>query len=278
MVPSIQDLTDNAQRLGNSLDWWNTTYLVLVFATVVLAGGTFVAQFVAIAKGKKLSVVQSEIIMAKDAQLKLDLQEKESAIAGVRQETADALESAKIADLKRVELENRMVDIFGRRQLTTEQSARIVKRLAGLEGAKIDVYVYGVDNPYAISDFEDPRKIGVEVVRILQRAHMDAAGWLLKDCHGSWATGLVIATTGDNTEDTRIGSQLIKAFQRETGTDPNVEKSLSPPNWCTTTSDLDKSAPNKRQHDAKISIIVGKKFAPILTREMLEPTDEENKP
>jgi len=182
------------------------------------------------------------------------------------------------ADLKRVALANRILDIFGPRQLTAEQSARIVARLADLKGVKIDVYVYGVDNPYVISDFEDSRKIGVEVLRILKRAHMNATGWILKDCHGSWATGLVIATTGDDAEDTRIGSQVIKALQGETGTDPNVEKFLFPPNWCTTASDLDESAPNKRQHDAKISIIVGRKFTPILTREMLEPEDEQKKP
>lgn len=188
----------------------------------------------------------------------------------------EANERAASADLKRAQLENRIADIFGPRYLTPEQSARIAARLRNdgrLNGTKVDVYVYGVDNPYNIADFEDSHGIALAVVHTLKLAKLDAAGWLLQSCQGSEAYNIVVTTTGQGNIASAFasGSDLIKAFQPEIGTDPDVEPNIFPPAWCQKTLDLDARHPNHRKNDATITIIVGRKVQPILTREMLEP-------
>jgi len=105
---------------------------------------------------------------------------------------------------------------------------------------------------------------------------MDAEGWLLEDCHGSSASNVVVSVRQPSTDaDRTIALRVLKALQSEIGTDPEI--SDYPP-YCAKYSDLEKSRPNKRKHDATISITIGRKISPLLTREMLEPTEERGKP
>jgi hypothetical protein len=203
-------------------------------------------------------------------------------IALVTREAAEAKDRASQADLKRIALENRIADIFGPRQLTSAQVALIAGRLKGrgMGGTKVDVYVYGVDNPYSLADFEDSHNVAIAVVRALAAAKLDVGGWLLQSCWGASASNVVITTTGTGNAANAfaIGSGLIKAFQPEIGTDPNVETNIFPPAGCQNVLDLDKRRPNHRKNDATITIVVGRKVQPILTREMLEPADEQKQP
>ncbi len=190
----------------------------------------------------------------------------------------EANDRASHADLKRVELQNRIVNIFGPRQLAAEQSIRIAGKLAGLKGVKIDIFVLVVGDPYAAGDFKDSESIGRTVVRILRGTpvFMDAEGWLLEDCHGAGASNVVVSVRpGGSEADREIATRVLKALQPEIGTDPEI--SDSPP-YCTQFSDIDKSKPNTRKHDAPISITIGRKISPLLTREMLEPDDGQAKP
>jgi hypothetical protein len=201
--------------------------------------------------------------------------------AEAEKKAAEATDRASQADLKRVELENRIADIFGPRRLTAEQSARITGKLAALRGVKIDVYALAVDNPYTLGDSSDSLNIASVVLRILSAAHIDAEGWLLESCNGGGASNVVVCVRPDKSAsqlavDRKIASQVIKAFRPEIGTSPEIGD--SPPLFCTNFSDLDKSRPNKGQHDAAISITIGRKINPLLTREMLEPVDGQKKP
>jgi hypothetical protein len=195
-------------------------------------------------------------------------------MATLNNEASHAEDRASEADERRVELVNRILSIYGPRQVSPAQSERIAGGLTGLSGTKVDVYVFAVENPYNPEDFEDSKNVGLAVVRTLRQAHIDAEGWLLTSCHGAFATNVVVATRGDAVEDIKNGSQLIKAFQPVIGTDPNVETSLFEPAWCAKVSDLEKGRPNKRKDNAEISMIIGRKIQPILTREMLELSDE----
>jgi hypothetical protein len=186
---------------------------------------------------------------------------------------AEAQKAATDADIKRLKLENRIVDIFGPRQLTEEQSARIVKRLNGLKGVKIDVYVVEPGNSFTSS--EDSANLGRDVVRALRSSRMDVAGWRLESCQGVQVANVSVISTGKNSEDRRIALQVLTAFQ------PEIEMAFSVGDElpvCQKFLDLDPSVPNKRGHDATISIAIGRKIQPILTREMLEPTEEQGKP
>ncbi len=197
-------------------------------------------------------------------------------ITAATTEASNANERASKADLLRLELENRIADIFGPRSLTPKQSARIAEKLrqtGWLGGIKVDVYVYGVNNPYSLADVEDSRSIATTVVKTLRGAKIDAAAWLLQSCWGASASNVVITTSGLGNEASNwsAATELIKAFQPEIGTAPNVEQGIVPAAGCEKVSSLNDAKPNHRKNDAGVAIIVGRKVQPILTREMLEP-------
>jgi len=256
-MPTISSLTDEINRLSASISRWNTAIVVLMVLAALAATGLVIAQRIAFKKAEHLADLAEQ-------RAKLDSAAKDSKI----RESND----------RRVKLENRIVDLFGPRQLTAEQLARITGKLAGLKGVKIDVYVLAVGNPYTPDDSEDSVSIGHAVVRTLRAApaSMDAEGWLLEDCHGSGASNVVVSVNlpGSDT-DRKIAKQVLNALRSEIGTDPEIEDQ-SPS--CTKFSSLDKARPNKRKNDAAINITIGRKINPLLTREMLEPKDEQNNP
>jgi hypothetical protein len=240
-----------------SVEFWKA---IFDWAAVVLVGITFIAGAGALITGKILSDRQASSVK----RFQIDLEA--------------AKERAVHADVKRLELENRIADIFGPRQLTAEQSARIAKKLEGLRGVKIDVYVLAVGNPYAASDSKDSESIGRTVVRTLRAApaFMDAEGWLLEDCQGAGASNVVVSVGLSGSDaDRKIATRVREALQPEIGTLPEIS-SQTP--FCTKFSDLDKSSPNKGKHGAAISITIGRKVNPLLTRDMLEPDDDPKNP
>lgn len=238
-----------------SVELWK---VIFDWAAVVLVGLTVITGAGALITGKILADRQAD------------------ELAKTQASAATANEHASQADLKRLELENRIVDIFGPRQLTLAQSSRIAKKLAGLKDTKIDVYAFAVDNPYTPNESKDSSNVALAVVKTLRDAHIDAEGWLLSSCNGSAASNLVVSVTGNSSDDRKIASKLIDAFRPEIGTYPEIGD--SPPSACTKFSDLDGTRSNKRKHDATISITIGRKISPLLTREMLEPVDEPKNP
>jgi hypothetical protein len=176
--------------------------------------------------------------------------ELRSQAAESNKEAAEANERASKADLRRAELENRIVDIFGQRQLSATRSARIVTRLAGLRGVKIDVDVLADATPYSPSDLRDSEAVGLSVVHTLRSARLDVAGWLLASCaNGVQVSNLVVIATGRN--ELKAASQVLGAFRPEIAVYPEVQDD---PPACTKFSNLDPTAPNKREHDAAIRI------------------------
>lgn len=197
-------------------------------------------------------------------------------LASISREAGEANKRAAEANLKRVELENRMVEIFGPRQLTPAQTADIVKRLAGLKGVKIDVYVLAPGNPHIPND--DSPEIGRAVLRILRDGgQMDADGWLSASCQGIGASNLDVSVpTNGSDRDRKIASQVLDAFHPVIEAYPEVQLQ-SPGDVCGKFAVLDSFKPNKRKHDAIISITIGTKIQPILTPEMLV-VKEQRKP
>jgi hypothetical protein len=193
----------------------------------------------------------------------------------LEKQAGEAKTLADKAERERIALQTRMLDVFGPRRLTAAQSRRITHKLSGMKGALIDVYVLAVGNPYTPGEAEDSIDIARSAVRALRTspANADAAGWILDDCHGAGAMNVVVAVRPDLVKDlaadSKIGAKLIEAFTPEIGTDPQIEPM---PPICLKFSDLEKSKPNKRPHGiAAISITIGSRIQPILTREMLEP-------
>jgi hypothetical protein len=235
-----------------SFEFWKT---IFDWSAVVLVGLTFIAGLGALVTGNVVSDRQ-----ARKFQIDLDA----------------AKGRADEADSKRVALQSRILDIFGARQLTPEQSAAISKKLAGLKGTKIDVYVFKFGNPYNRTDFGHDSDLAVALVRTLRSAGLDAEVWLLESCQDTGASNLVVGILGNDPHDRRIAERVADALPDEIGVWPVVEPNLFP-ETCAKISSLDPSMQNGRTHDAKISIAIGKKIQPILTREMLDPPDTQNK-
>jgi hypothetical protein len=183
----------NAQRAGLESErkslterqdfWHNLTIILGVIAALIgiLAGGSAL-----------LESRRSYALRGVDARLAV----VDGQISEWKKRDADWRIEA--ADLRRVALENRILDIFGGRELTVEQSARIATNLAGLNGAKIDVFVYALGNPYSPSESHDSRKIGTAVVKTLRAAGIDAEGWLAESCWDTAASNLVLSVSSND--------------------------------------------------------------------------------
>ncbi len=191
-------------------------------------------------------------------------------IADLNLKAAQANERAAGDARDRVELENRIADIFGPRRLTLAQSASIVSKLKGLNGVKIDVYVVEPGNAFTSS--EDSVNLGRDVLRTLRAAHMDAEGWILESCTGVQVSSISVIATGKGSKNRRIASRVLDAFRTELEMYSKIGD-VNP--VCMRFSDLDPTNPNRHGHDAAISITIGRKVQPILTHEMLEPTGEQ---
>ena len=178
---------------------------------------------------------------------------------------------ANLLERKHDELEKRMVDIFGPRHLTVAQSANIAKELSPLRNVKVDVYLVELGNSFTSSD--DSLGLGRDMVRTLRAAHLDAEGWQMRSClNGVQVKNVIVFSANDERQ---IASRILGAIPPSIRVVGNIEpltKTGLPA--CPKISELDPSKPNTRAHDAKIKIVVGAKIQPILTQEMLEPTEE----
>jgi hypothetical protein len=138
-VSEIQALTIRTRDLYQSLDFWNTAMVwALVFAAVAATAVVVTTRF-ALTRSKQLAAAQDELIRAKDAQLALDLKEKDVKIAQAGRDAAEANRIAEHERLARLQLEARLAD----RTLTAAQQARIASRLRGFGPQTIDVIVVG---------------------------------------------------------------------------------------------------------------------------------------
>jgi hypothetical protein len=249
-------LTGRVNALSGDIDFWNRFTLWGLGIAAVAAVWIGVATRMVIFQSKRLALAQSQLDSAKEREL-------QSQVA--------------TADSKRIDLQTRILDIFGPRQLTPEQSAQALKGLAGLKGEKVDVYVFKLGIPYNRTDFSNDSNLGIAFVHTLRLAGLDAEGWVLESCQEpSAASNLVVGVIGNDPNDKRTAGQILKALPTEIGVWPEIEDNFFPVT-CAKFSSLDPSTPNKRPYDAKISIAIGKKIQPILTREMLEPADEGKK-
>ena len=179
---------------------------------------------------------------------------------------------AATADLKRVELESRIVGFFGPRQLTADQRARIVGRLSGLAGVKIDIFVLAIGNPWNEAESNESIALASAITDTLRSAQMNANGWVVNCSNAFGANNLVINTAGDDARDIQIATRVLKALSPELGTYPLVQNSGTQYMSDCSFSGVDRSKPHGDEHDASVSITVGRKVESILTHEMLEPT------
>jgi hypothetical protein len=83
----------------------------------------------------------------------------------------------------------------------------------------------------------------------------------------------VVSVPKPDEKDLKIARQLLLALSPEVETFPEIQD-FAIPALSQKFSAVDDSLPDKRAHDAAISINVGRKITSILTREILEPTEQ----
>lgn len=253
----IPALTERVTRLNRAVDFWNGWMMAGLVIAAIAALWLALTTRLTIVRQRELALAQGELDSAKEGQLQLQLS---------------------LTEARRIAFGNRILDIFGPRQLTVAQSSEIVRKLAGLQGTKIDVYVEDIGDPPDSPEFKDSVKTALAVLRILDAAHMNAEGWVMNSCQGGHAEALnvtIASIASDN--DRKIAQKVLDSFPHELGAFSVVQNG-SPAEICTQFSDLDKNRPNKRKPDATISITIGRKINPLLTREMLESPGEQNEP
>ena len=86
-------------------------------------------------------------------------------------------------------------------------------------------------------------------------------------------SNIVVSVPKPDEKDLKIARQLLLALSPEVETFPEIQD-FAIPALSQKFSAVDDSLPDKRAHDAAISINVGRKITSILTREILEPTEQ----
>ena len=94
----IKALTVRSDSLSRTVDRWNDGYVWAGALAVLVAGIVFLAQFFIIRRGRELSVVQSQLIAAKDRQANADARDQDERIAFARQQAAESNAAADKAD------------------------------------------------------------------------------------------------------------------------------------------------------------------------------------
>jgi len=145
-VSEIQSITDRAESLSQSVDWWNTVMILALVFAAIAAIAVVVTTRIVITRAKQLSDVQDKLIRAKDAQLAIDLREKDKKIADAVERSAEANvraaeanEKAEKERLARVKIEEKLAP----RSLTPDQIAGLSKKLKPYAGISIDILQLG---------------------------------------------------------------------------------------------------------------------------------------
>ena len=142
----IQSLTDEIQRLSQSIAWWNKWVIVGMTATAIAASFLVIAQLMVNKDSKVLSDTQERLIKLKDEKVADELSSKGVLIAKANERAANAemraAEANQIAEgerLARVKIEERLAP----RSLTARQIASLAERLKPYAGISIDILQIG---------------------------------------------------------------------------------------------------------------------------------------
>lgn len=254
----IDSLTRQTDALNRAVDRWNTWMLWGLAVAVIAALWVGIATRMVVHRSKQLSGMQGRLDSAKERELRSQLS---------------------ATDAKRIALENRMLDIFGPRQLTPTQSAEMAQKLRGLTGLHVDVFIADFINGPNSDEFKDSVRIGRSILDALNAADLDAEAWMVDSCGAETsARGLSVATYFNAAPtDEYFAAKILAAFPSSLGFVNKLQK-WEPVSYQCRFSDLLPlgKTNNRKPGAAKIMVIIGTRTQPILTREMLEPPDEQN--
>jgi hypothetical protein len=210
-MSEIQALALRVQGLNQSVDWWNSAMIwALVFAAIA-AIAVVVTTRVALARAKQLADVQGELNQAKDAQVALDLRDKDVKIA-------DALKATEDERMARMQLEG----MIQPRAISPAEQKELRGALHRFAGRMVSVRSYALDT--------EGSRLATIILSVLGAAgvHTSDQRGNLFNLSAGWnvVEGLQIA--GPRSQDDLINallhsplgsSQHLKMFRKE---DPNI--------------------------------------------------------
>jgi hypothetical protein len=251
-MPDVSSLTAEVGRYTSSVSFWNRAVVVMMVIAALAATGLVVAQWIAIRQSESLATSTGKLT---------DFKEHAASERATQEEN------------KRINLQNRMIDIFGPRGMSSAQSAEIAQKLLGLEDVQVDVLVVDLFDSPNSAEFKDSVGMGRSIQDTLKAANLDVEGWMANSClEGAAVQGLNVAVQPDaKAEDEYFAGKILAAFPPALRFVNKVEH-WEPAQLCKFSDLATTGKPNKRKPGtAKIMVIIGAKTQPILTREMLEP-------
>ncbi len=200
-VLDIQSITEEIQRLSQSVAWWNKWVIGGMAATAIAASVLVIAQMMVNREAKSLSEAQERFLKLKDEKLSKELSDKGVLIA-------EANERAANADKKAAEAQLELAKFKAPRTLTDEQRERITRKLKPFLSTTFEVVTYsGEPEPITFSNV---------IVETLVKA-----GWVFNpnNSHGhlmGLASGVVVVIgreAGSNAG--KAGAALLEALRAE---------------------------------------------------------------
>jgi hypothetical protein len=131
-MPTISSLTDEINRLGESISWWNDAIIVLMVLAALAATGLVIAQRIAFKKADKLGDLTEQ-------RAKLDSNAKDQEIAKLNKEAADASERQASLELEALKLQEKLLSQGPREDLIIGENRRkLVDTLRSFSGQRVD--------------------------------------------------------------------------------------------------------------------------------------------
>ena len=288
---------DKLEKSWSALDGWLDFWTILVVVGVVVELFVLITEYVHDWRDFKRGVIHSPEkpnilvfglgflgaalvaigvagefrIHIEPGKIETDMRDTTSDLVALANGEAKAAgERAANADLKRVELQGKILAAFGPRVLSEIQMRRIAAKLSWPNRFKVDVYVFPLGLPFNEVAAKESADLARQLVRVLAASGIDVAGWVAASC---WPTSMsaynLVLSVSSPTPSFSIPYDIIEALKPEVATWPIVDVSDFLPNVCGDVHDLDMHRPNRRKPNATIKILVGSRVPPMLTPEFL---------
>jgi hypothetical protein len=190
-------------------------------------------------------------------------------------EVAELYKKSSLLDLRRVELQAKMLDLFGPRKLTKEKAERIARKLSKLAGARVDVFVFSTTAPWNRAEAKESIEFANAILDMFVSTKMDAEGWIAGPCKsGAGAANVSLNVRGASVKDIEIATEILRDLSPEMETFPEMQRFPSVALACT-------AWVNMREHhmkkpNANIQVLIGRRTTSVLKPEMLETKDGKN--
>lgn len=164
-MSEVERLALRVADLSSKADFWNNAVLIFLLVTALAAAGIVICQRLAFIRAGQMSDAQNDLIRAKDAQLRRDLDDRDLKIAEAKRDASTATGEAARLTKENLVLQADLLKLRKEaepRRLSGEQKERFARFLAS-HPAPIGVVSRLVDTE--ASDFADDFDVALKTAR-----------------------------------------------------------------------------------------------------------------